>query len=85
MANLKLPKFNLAGNTAENFKTFDLRFDFYCIQVRYRDSSKNRPSLHGFVGILCDYIFLHVLNPCFLYIQLKNTSFISNKGLAYSE
>ena len=35
------PQLKLEGNTSENFKNFELRFNDYCIQADYRDLTKD--------------------------------------------
>ena len=41
MANLKRPELKLVGNVSENFKNFELRFNDYCIQAKYRNLGKD--------------------------------------------
>ncbi len=41
MANLKRPELKLCGNMLENFKNFEMRLDYYCVQAGYRDLTKN--------------------------------------------
>ena len=41
MANLKRPELKLVGNVSENFKNFELHFNDYCIQAKYRDLAKD--------------------------------------------
>lgn len=41
-ANLKRPELQLSGNTSENFKNFELRFNDFCIQAGYRDLDKDQ-------------------------------------------
>ena len=38
---IRKPELKLAGNMAENFKNFEMRFDDYCIEREYRDASKD--------------------------------------------
>ena len=40
----KRPELRLAGDVAENFKNFELRFNDYCIQADYRDLDKEETS-----------------------------------------
>ena len=41
MSNLKRPELKLTGNVSENFKSFELRFNDYCIQADHRDLAKD--------------------------------------------
>ena len=38
---LKRPELKLTGNMSENFKNFEMRFNDFCIQAKYRDTAKN--------------------------------------------
>ena len=38
---LKRPELKLTGNMSENFKNFEMRFNDFCIQAKYRDTDKN--------------------------------------------
>ena len=40
-SNTKRPELKLSGNIVENFKNFEVRFDDYCIQINYRDITKD--------------------------------------------
>ena len=41
MTQANRPQLKLEGNTSENFKNFELRFNDYCIQADYRDLTKD--------------------------------------------
>lgn len=63
--NVKIPKFSLTGDIVENFKTFEVRFDDYCIQAGYRNLDKDpgKEPLEYFIKPILEVAALRTAMP----------------------